>query len=168
MQQSTPKEAVVQALLALYDAHTRFFRNVIDGISDADARRRLDTPANHMAWLAGSLVQERFFLAALIGKSTLRQTSDALFSNHQGIKEDVEYPPLDEYRSDWEKITPELRSILQNLSEAQLEGPDPFGMPGGPYTMSDTILFCMDRESYCIGQLGLWRRLLQYPAMRYD
>ncbi|WP_118973034.1 DinB family protein [Taibaiella koreensis] len=168
MQTTTAGSAAVEAALLLYDAHTRYFYNVLDGISDADAQNRLDTPANHMAWLAGSLVQERYFMAKLVGNSALVQTSDALFCEHQGIKEGVAYPLLEEFRNDWKTISPVLRDILAGLSDDQLNGPDPFEMPGGPYTLRDTITFCTDRESYCIGQLGLWRRLLRYPAMKYD
>jgi len=168
MSSTTAVSAAVQAALLLYDAHPRYFHNVLDGISDADAQKRMDTPANHMAWLAGSLVQERFFLARLIGNSELVQTSDALFRDHQGIKDDAAYPSLAELRKDWETISPVLRDTLAGLSEEQLNGPDPFEMPGGPYTLRDTMLFCTDRESYCIGQLGLWRRLLHYPPMKYD
>jgi hypothetical protein len=41
-------------------------------------------------------------------------------------------------------------------------------MPGGDYTFFDTLTFSIDRESYCIGQIGLYRRLLGYDAMKYE
>ena len=43
----------IEPLLFLYDTHTDLFPNVIDGISDKDAHNRLNTKANHVAWLAG-------------------------------------------------------------------------------------------------------------------
>ncbi|MEP6514028.1 MAG: DinB family protein, partial [Parafilimonas sp.] len=75
--------------------------------------------------------------------------------------------PLDEYRNDWNKISGVLKDALANVSEEKLDSPDPMEMPGGPYTFLDTIVACTDRESYCIGQIGLWRRLLGYEAMKY-
>ena len=54
------KDNRVSSLIYLYDMHSGFFTNVLDGISDKDAYNRLDTKANHVAWLAGSLVQQRF------------------------------------------------------------------------------------------------------------
>ena len=168
METQTNKKATLEMVLSLYDYHTKLFNNVLVDVSDADAHQRLNTPANHMAWLAGSLVQGRYSLAQLIGDSKLVQTSDSLFKDFQGIKDDVTYPSLDEYRKDWTQISSELRTIIAGLSEEQLEGPDPYKMPGGDYTVLDTLIFCGDRESYCIGQLGLWRRLLGYQAMKYD
>lgn len=49
-----------QGLLALFDLQTPFLAKALEGISDDDAYKRLDTKANHIAWLAGSLVQQRF------------------------------------------------------------------------------------------------------------
>lgn len=167
METTTAKKEALAAFLSLYDYHTNMFYNVIEGITDDDAQQRLGTRANHVAWIAGSLVQERFALAALTGGSQLKQTADELFRNHQGIKEEVAYPALDEYRKDWERISPVLREIMAGFTEEQLSGPDPYEMPGGPYTLFDTITFCTDRESYCIGQLGLWRRLLGYDPAKY-
>lgn len=168
METQISKKAALEAFLSLYDYHTKMFYNVLDGISDADAQQRLNTKANHMAWIAGSLVQERYALAALTSDSQLRQTSDDLFKEHQGIKDGVTYPSLDEYRKDWEQISPALRDIIAGYTEEQLEGPDPYEMPGGNYSLFDAITFCLDRESYCIGQLGLWRRLLNYEPMKYE
>jgi hypothetical protein len=167
MEATTSKKASLEAFVSLYDFHTRLFVNVIDCVSEADAQNRLNTKANHIAWLAGSLVHERYELANCLGID-LHQTSDELFFNHKGIQDEAIYPPLDELRKDWQEITPILREAYSNLSEEQLGGPDPFGMPGGDYTLFDTITFCTDRESYCLGQLGLWRRLLGYAAAKYD
>ncbi|RYG25986.1 MAG: DinB family protein [Chitinophagaceae bacterium] len=157
----------MKTFMELYDFHTMQFRNVLEGISDEDAMNRLNTKANHVAWLAGSLVQERFELGKAMGITDIRQTSDELFSDHKGIQDGVTYPSLDEYRKDWEVITPRLREAFASVSNEKLDGPDPFEMPGGPYTLYDAITFCTDRESYCIGQIGLWRRLLGYEPMKY-
>jgi hypothetical protein len=168
METQTNKKATQEMILGLYDYHTRLFNNVLVDITDTDAQQRLNTPANHMAWLAGSLVQGRYSLAQLIGGSKLVQTSNDLFKDFQGIKDDVTYPSLDEFRKDWAQISQELRDIIAGMNEEQMEAPDPYKMPGGDYTVLDTLVFCGDREAYCIGQLGLWRRLLGYQAMKYD
>ena len=167
METMTLKKSATEVLIDLYDHHTKLFYNVLVDISDKDAANRLGTKANHIAWLAGSLVQGRYSLANAVGIS-LKQTSDALFNNYQGIKEDVTYPSLEEYKKDWSTITPLLKDTILNLTEEQWNGPDPFKMPGGDYTLFDTFMFCTDRESYCIGQIALYRRLLDYAAMKYD
>ena len=167
METKTASKTGMDVVISLYDWHTKLFHNVLVDITDKDAHNRLGTKANHVAWLAGSLVQGRYSLANKIGID-LKQTSDELFKNFQGIQDNVTYPSLSEYKKDWELISPLLKEVMENLTEKQLEGPDPFEMPGGDYTLFDTLTFCSDRESYCIGQIGLYRRLLGYDAMKYD
>lgn len=167
MEAVTLKKSPVEVLTGLYDFHTKLFYNVTVNISDKDANNRLGTQANHIAWIAGSLVQGRYALANAIGIES-RQTSHKLFENNKGILSGITYPSLEEYKKDWEYISPLLKDALVNLSEEQLNGPDPFEMPGGEYRLFDTLTMCIDRESYCIGQIGLYRRLLGYEAMKYD
>lgn len=157
----------VDGFTALYDLHTGFFKNVLDGISDKDAHDRLGTKANHYAWIAGSLVTMRFELAQMLGKD-LAQPTGEFFRDMQPIKDDATYPALADYRADWETVTPVLKGLLEGLSVEDLNGPDPFKMPGKDLKLSDSILFCIHREAYLIGQLGLLRRQLGYEAMKYE
>ena len=166
METITEKQTSMHALLNMYDWHTKLFKNVLVDISDKDASERLNTKANHIAWIAGSMVHSRYDLANLFGLD-IKQSSNQLFENNKGIQDNTAYPSLETYRRDWETVTPLLRQALANASEERLSGPDPFNMPGGPYTFFDTLVACTDRESYCIGQVGLWRRLLGYEAMKY-
>ena len=160
------KKSAMQAVINMYDWHTKLFKNATIGISDKDAQNRLNTKANHVAWIAGSLVHARYDLGTLLGLDLI-QTSNDLFKDNKGIQDNIIYPSLEEFRNDWDKITPVLKNALLNVSEEQLNAPDPFNMPGGPYTFFDTIVACTDRESYCIGQVGLYRRLLGYEPMKY-
>lgn len=150
----------------LYDWHTRLYPNVIEGISDKDAENRLNTKANHIAWLAGSLVHERYEMARVLGIG-LKQTSEKLFHDNKGIQDEISYPSLNEFKKDWEAISEVLSASLAKLSSYDLQRPDPFGMPGKDLTLFDAFAFIIDRESYCIGQIGLYRRLLGYDAMKY-
>ncbi len=86
MKTKTAKKNQMEVLIGLYDWHTKLFGNVIAGISDKDADNRLGTKANHIAWLTGSLVYERYQLAKFAGKE-LKQTSHGLFECHKGIQE---------------------------------------------------------------------------------
>lgn len=167
METTTTKKTTIETIMPLYDMHTRLFKNSLLDITDEDAQNRLNTKANHIAWLAGSLVQERFELARIFDVE-MRQTSHELFKDHQGIQDNVKYPSLKEFKEDWESVSPVLRDALGSATEEKLNEPDPWDMPGGDYKLSDILVFCFDRESYCIGQIGLYRRLLGYEAMKYD
>ena len=165
--ETTTTKSPVDVLISFYDWHSKLYKNVLVDISDTDAQNRLGTKANHIAWIAGSLVQGRFAFANAL-HIDLKQTSDKLFENYKGIQDNVTYPSLEEYKKDWEKITPVLKDKILSLTEEELNGKDPFEMPGGDYTLFDSITFFTDRESYCIGQIALYRRLLGYDAMKYE
>ena len=155
----------MQALLVLYDMQTTFFKKVIDGISDEDAHNRLNTKANHVAWLAGTLVEQRFHIARDFG-SDLNQSGDELFKNNQGIKDNVMYPALAQYKSDWETISPISREAFVKVTDEKLDSI--IDMGGMKMSFYDLIAFTVYREANCIGQIALWRRLLGYEAMKYD
>ena len=160
------------ALIVLYDMHTKFFANVLDGISDKDTHTRLNTKANHIAWLTGTLVHERFELVKAFGKNPDNSNmenpkSKELFKDHKGIQDNVIYPTLAEFKKDWETISPVLRKILINASDEQLDSLFEM-MPGEVMTNFDLISFMIYREANCIGQIALWRRLLGYEAMKYQ
>ncbi len=150
----------------LYDMQTTFFIKALEGISDKDAHSRLDTKANHIAWLSGSLVQQRFELANSLDKtSSYKQQADELFKDNQGIKDGENYPSLVDFKKDWEKISPILRQLLLNAEDEQLN--ENLDMPGMSFPLFDMITFVNYREANCIGQIALWRRLLGYDAMKY-
>lgn len=154
------------SLLVLFDMHTLFFERALEKISDEDAHKRLDTKANHVAWLAGSLVQQRYELANILGIEG-EQKAVALFKNNKGIQDDVKYPTLSEYINDWKKITPAVKEALSKVTDEKLD--EKFEMmPGMVMSNYELISFMTYREANCIGQIALWRRLLGYDALRYD
>lgn len=154
-----------QALLSLFDYQTGFFPKVLDGISEDDMHNRMNTQANHPAWLAGSLVHQRFQMASEM-KHDIKQTGADLFEGHKGLQEGERYPSIKEYISDWNKITPIAREALVSIDDQKLDSI----MDMGAWKMSyyEMICFTIYREASIIGQIALWRRLLGYPAMKYD
>ncbi len=158
------KSTRIPSLLALYDMHTELFPKAIVDISDKDSQSRLNTKANHAAWITGSLVQERFEMAKLFGID-MKQIADELFKDHKGIQDSVSYPALSDFISDWDKISPVLREALVNVNDERLDSD--LEMPWGKYPVFDMITFFTYREANCIGQLALWRRLLGYEPMKY-
>ncbi len=152
------------SLVILYDMHTTFFNSVLDGIPDEDAHNRLNTKANHVAWLAGSLVQQRYEIANQLGVEG-KQAADDLFKDNKGIQEGT-YPSLETFRKDWEHISPLLRAALMNVTDEKLDSEFEM-MPGYKMSIYDLLSFVIYREANCIGQIALWRRLLGYEAMKY-
>ena len=155
----------MQSLIVLYDMQTIFFTNSIDGIFDKDAHNRLNTKANHVAWLTGTLVQQRYFIAKEFG-CELKPLGDELFKNNQGIKDDTIYPALDQYKKDWDIISPVARNAIAGFTDEKLDSEIEIG--GMKMNFYELIIFTIYREANCIGQIALWRRLLGYDAMKYE
>lgn len=154
-----------QGLLTLFDMQTSFLSRALEGVSEEDMYKRLDTKANHMAWLAGSLVQQRYYMI----KEThpgLKQQGDELFKDNKGIQDGAKYPTIAEYLEDWDKVTPMAREALVNIDDSKLDSEIDMGFMKMSYY--ELISFTIYREASIIGQLALWRRLLDYPALRYD
>ncbi|MDQ3142736.1 MAG: DinB family protein [Bacteroidota bacterium] len=157
----------IESFLVLYDMQTKFFSSVLNGISDEKAHERLNTKANHIAWLVGSLVEQRFEMANDIDNTiNMEQTGHELFKNFQGIQDGISYPTLNKYIEDWNNISPILRKALAGVTEEILNSSQEMG--GMQMTIFDMVSFCIYREANCIGQIALWRRLLGYEAMKYD
>ena len=153
------------ALLSLFDYQTDFFPKALVGISEEDMYNRLNTEANHPSWLAGSLVNQRFMMASETSPG-LKQTGEELFKNNKGIQAVAKYPTKEEYLSDWQRITPAARNALVTIDDNKLDSE--IDMGSMKMTYYELICFTIYREASIIGQLALWRRLLGYPALKYD
>jgi len=162
--ENTKINARIKPLLFLYDIHTGLFPNVIVDITEEHAHNRLNTKANHTAWLAGSLVQQRFEMENLLG-SDKKQAANELFKDYKGIQDNITYPLLKTYKDDWEKISHVLKNLLENVTDEKLDSI--FNMGDMKVAHFEMIGWGIHREAYIIGQLGLWRRLLGYDAMKY-
>lgn len=162
--ENKPVSQRIAPLLFLYDAHTNLFPNVIVDISDKDAHNRLNSKANHIAWLTGSLVFQRAEIANLFGAGEKLQAHE-LFKDYKGIQDNVTYPPLELFKTDWEKISPVAKDTLLKVTDEKLDSI--FEMEGMKMPHFDVAAFHIHREAYVIGQIGLWRRLLGYEAMKY-
>ncbi len=152
------------SLVVLYDMHTTFFSSALEGITDKDAHNRLNTKANHIAWLTGSIAQQRYEVAKYLGIDSTQATNE-LFKDNKGIQDNITYPPLDEFKKDWENITPVLRDALVNVNDEKLDSK--LDMQGYVMSIFDLIAFVIYREANIIGQIALWRRLLGYEALKY-
>jgi len=154
----------LSGILVLYEMQTDFLLRALEGIDEKDAQTRLNTKANHIAWITGSVISGRYFLAKSFGINEKSSTGE-LFKDNQGIIDDAKYSTLAEFKADWEKISPLLYDALINASEEKLN--EQIEMPSMEMTLFDMLSFTSYREANCIGQIALWRRLLGYPGMSY-
>lgn len=161
---TNPISSRLYGILILFEMHTDFLIRALNGINEEDAQKRLDTKANHIAWITGSMVYGRYYLAKSFGIE-LNFVTDELFKDNRGIIDDANYPTFDELRKDWNKISPMLHEALINATEEKLD--EAYKVPGMEITLFEMISFSTYRDANCIGQIALWRRLLGYSGMNY-
>lgn len=161
---TTPTSSRMYGFIVLYEMQTDFLVRALDGIDQKDAQKRLDTKANHIAWITGSVVHSRYFLAKSFGID-LPSITDDLFADNKGIVDDATYPLLEDFIKDWKEISPKLQQALSQATDEKLE--EKLSIPGMEITLFEMISFNSYREANCIGQIALWRRLLNYPGMNY-
>jgi len=54
----TAKSAQLNVIIPAYRMHTQTFINVLDGISEKDALKRIENRTNHLVWMAGNYVND--------------------------------------------------------------------------------------------------------------
>ncbi len=152
-----------------YRMHSQLFNNMLDGIREEDAQKRIDNKTNHFTWMVGNLVNCRYWLADILGMPE-KDPYEALFKDAKALDVDATYPSLEALKDEWHKVSPPLYKRLLTVNEAELAQAYEFGM-NTPYVEENKLNMmgmCMDRESYLFGQLGLMRKALGYAGVRYD
>jgi hypothetical protein len=152
-----------------YRMHSQMFNNMLEGIQQADAQKRIENKTNHFAWMVGNLVNCRYWLANILGLQE-KDPNDDLFKDAKALDLNAQYPSLDELKKEWHKISPVLYQRLLSVEDAELEQSHEFGMNVSYVEENKLNMVGMgiDRESYLFGQLGLMRKVLGYEAVKYD
>lgn len=165
----TPKSTKVELVIPAYRMHTQSFINVLDGISEEDALKRIENKTNHIVWMAGNFVIMRYGLGGVLGLQEQDPNNDLFFMG-RALDESIPYPSLEELKKNFHDISPKIFQKLLEVTDEELEEIFEIGMnvPFIKETKLNFIGMCIGREDYLSGQIGLMRRVLDYPGMKYD
>lgn len=153
----------VRATLELNHA---LFLNALDGLDDAAGRRVVGRSARRVDHVAAHVLDARGFLGTLIG-SEVRHGLAAVLSEAPSFDALGDRAPLGAIRTAWAALGPEIRRRLDGLDSAQLAVPSPHTFPIGDRSVLGAVTFLLQHEAYHLGQLGLLRRELGFPALQY-
>ncbi|WP_423148413.1 DinB family protein [Rubrolithibacter danxiaensis] len=165
----TPAARSLAVIIPGYRMRSQTFNNMLAGIQEADAQIRVENKTNHFTWMVGNLVNTRYWLAGILGMPE-KDPHEDLFKDAKALDINAIYPSLEELKKEWHKISPLLYQKLLHIEEAELLKPYEFGMNISYVEENklNMVGMCIDRESYLLGQLGLMRKILNYPGVRYD
>lgn len=164
-----PISQSLEIVIPAFRMQTQMFDNIIDGIKEEDALRRIEGRTNHIVWMAGNLVNCRYWLSDVLGIKD-KDPNEALFGNAKALDDSLPYPALSVLKEQWHKISPEIYKGLLLMSQEQLQSDYEFGM-GIDFIQENKLNMvgmALDRQSYLFGQIGLMRRILGYEGVRYD
>lgn len=164
-----PIAKTLTIIIPIYRMHSQLLNNMLEGVAEADAEKRIADKTNHLAWMVGNLVNCRYWLANVLGIPE-RDPNDELFKEAKALDIAATYPSLETLKNQWHRISPVLYQKLLSVEESELAQAYPFGMDT-PYVEENKLNMvgmCADRESYLFGQLGLMRKMLGYAGVRYD
>lgn len=165
----TPKSKKLDIIIPAFRGHSQNFLMVLDGISEEDAKKRIEGRTNHIIWMVGNFLDMRYALGNVLGLD-LKNPHNDLFFQGKALDENLNYPTLKELKDSFHQISPLIYSKLLEISDEDLEKDFPMGMNIDffPETVLNFIGMCIGREDYLCGQIGLMRRILGYEGMKYD
>lgn len=159
----------LRVVIPQYRMHTQLFDNVTADITGSDALKRIEDRTNHFTWMAGNMVNTRYWLAGVLGLED-KDPNDELFKDAKALDMKVNYPALDDLKNQWHRISPLVYRALHKATDEELAEPYNMGMHVAfvEENKLNMIGMAIDRESYLLGQLGLMRRALGYEGVKYD
>ncbi len=161
-------EAAAEPLHAILRLNTALVLNCLDDLDDARATRRIAPGTNSIAFLVAHLIDARHFLAKLVGAPLEPNPVAKVLDDVRGIDDIAALPPLAELRPAWRAIGDHLATVVAGLTSTQLAAPIAQRFPEADGTVRGALAFLLQHDSYHLGQVGLLRRHVGLPGMRYD
>lgn len=146
--------------------NTRLINNCFDGIDDELANKRINETTNPMAFISLHALEARYFLIRILGLKVQNPYKE-LTKDAKAYEDLKEVPPVKEMLDYWKETGDVLLDTLENIAESKLQEKVRFKFPIEDDTKFGTLTFMLQHEVYHIGQLGILRRVLGLPAMKY-
>ena len=164
-----PKSKKLEIIIPAFRGHSQNFIMVLDGISEEDALKRIESRTNHIIWMVGNFLDMRYAMGNVLGIEDEFEFKE-YFSQGKALDESFEYPTLQQLKDSFHKISPLVYQKLLEVSDEDLDKDFPMGMniEFFPEDVLNFVGMCIGREDYLSGQIGLMRRILGYEGMKYD
>lgn len=165
----TPQSKMLNIIIPAFRGHSQNFLMVLDGITEADALKRIEGKTNHIIWMAGNFLDMRYALAKALGSDEEFEYKDFFFQG-KALDESLKYPTLQQLKEAFHSISPLVYQKLLEIKDEELDKEFPMGMNIDffPETVLNFVGMCIGREDYLCGQIGLMRRILNYEGMSYN
>jgi hypothetical protein len=151
----------------ILNLNSRLFLNALEGVTEEQAKERISDHNNPLNWLAVHTVWARYNICALLGKA-VENPYKGLFEGFKPFDASYNYATLAEAKTEWKKASDLLKDALESVTEEHLTADAPFKNPTGDSSISGTIAFLAEHESYDIGQVAFLKKYFTKEAMSYS
>ena len=151
----------------IFNLNERLFINALDGLTEVQIKERLSGHNNPISWIAAHTVWARYNTLMFLGQPA-KNPFDAHFEGFKAYSDSIEYPLLETIKAEWHKASALLKEAFQAVSATQLAAESPVKSPMGDTTISGTIAFLAQHESYDIGQIAFLKKYYTGEAMKYN
>jgi len=160
------KNAIIPLQL-IFNLNSKLFLNATAGITDEMAAIRPNDQINNVVFISAHLLDARYYISDMLDLKVVNPFKDA-FEKVTRVEESDQLPGLKTIRGNWVKLSQKLSDHFIEVSEAVLRREAPFKFPVADPTILGATTFLISHESYHLGQLGILRKYLDLPAMKYD
>lgn len=157
--------ASVKPVIAQLKMNTNIFNGVLKGVDDNLACKQIAEHINHLTWIAGHLVNTRYFFASQLGVANEFEYKDTFTDFaapppfNRALSPLVDYPSIIALSTMWNEIAPLMIEAAAAVTEEKLAEPFFIQLPTGN-NMEALFSFFVIHEAYHIGQMSTIRRYL--------
>lgn len=157
---------VIHSLIAEYSLQTSWFLNALEDISEAESMIQSSENVNPIKWVAGHLTNSRMILLSVVsGKDANENYKKYFGKGTPGLPDDAS-PSMETIITDWTRVSEELIKALADIPENQLQSKPPFQTSIPDETLLGFIAYFAIHESFHIGQISVYRKLIGKPSMK--
>jgi uncharacterized damage-inducible protein DinB len=139
--------------------------NSFDGLSKENMHQSTEQ-TNSMIFIFGHILMSRYFFASEIdAEQTFKY--EHLFSYQTEFNRDIEYPPFEELYHLFTDIGQLLSTKVIELTDTFLGSHSKRTFPTRGGSNLAKLIFLSQHESYHVGQLGILRKQLGFPATSF-
>ncbi len=154
-------------LQLIFNLNSKLFLNATEKVTDEMAMVCPDNRINNVIYFSAHLLDARYYISDMLELTMVNPFKD-IFEKVSKVEESDQLPGLKRIRSNWVKLSQKLSDHLTTLPEEILNRKASFKFPVADDTVLGAITFLISHESYHLGQLGMLRKYLGLPEMKYS
>lgn len=154
-------------LQLIFNLNSKLFLYALEEVTDEMAAIRPDSQINNVVFISAHLLDARYYISDMLDLKIVNPFKN-VFDKVSRVEDSDQLPGLNTIRNTWVEISEQLSDHLTEVSEEVLRRKDPFKFPIADSTVLGATTFLISHESYHLGQLGMLRKYLGLPAMKYS